>query len=228
MVSPGELNVLATDPSTGQRVESQALTFILEAQAWLVQVLLSGFLDRFPRLRMAILESNSSWLRSVLAHCDRLFRLYANERRHRGSRLPSEAFFEQCTIAFESDETPTFRQWDFYEDVTIWSSDAYHTDGADVWSAMREMDDAGVPAEAQAKMLGGNARRLYRIDPRTYVRDEPPPIVRPSWFPQGEELATFVKLSRDPRRTMPELAAFLANGQGTSPDATRAPAAGAY
>ena len=225
VVSPGEFNVLATDPKVGQRIESQALTFIFEAQAWLVQVLLSGFLDRYPRLRMAILESNSSWVPSVVAHCDRLFKLHAKERQTQASRLPSEAFTEQCFVAFESDETPSFRQWQFFEDVSIWSSDAYHTDGADVWSAIREMRACGVAEEAQAKMLGGNARRLYRVEPKTFVSEEPPPIERPSWFPQGEELERFTKLVKDPRRNMDEIIAML-TGNGASAPAS--PSSGAY
>ena len=212
MVSPGELTTRATDPGVGQRIESQALTFIFEAQAWLVQVLLSGFLDRYPRLRMAILESNSSWVPGVLAHCDRLFKLHARERRTRAERLPSEAFREQCFIAFESDEAPSFRQWRFFEDLSIWSSDAYHADGADVWTAIREMRDCGVPEEAQAKMLGGNARRLYRIEPKTFISREAEPIERPAWFPQGEELERFTALSRNPRANLAELMEMLGAG----------------
>ena len=209
VVSPGELTTRATDPATGQRIESQALTFIFEAQAWLVQVLLSGFLDRYPRLRMAILESNSSWLPGVLAHCDRLFDLYRRERRTPARRKPSEAFREQCFIAFESDEAPSFRQWRFFSELGIWSSDAYHADGADVWSAMREMRECGVPEGVQAKLLGANARRLYRLEGRTFVDQEAEPLRRPAWFPQGDELERFVELSKDPRRTGAELMKFL-------------------
>ncbi len=219
VVSPGEFANYAADPATGQRIETQALSFVFEAQTWLVQVLLSGFLDRYPNLKMAVLESNSSWLRSVVAHCDRLFKLYAKERTAPAKRLPSEAFAEQCVIAFESDEVPTFRQWRFYEDLGIWSSDAYHTDGADAWSAMREMIAAGVPEDVQAKLLGGNARRAYRIEPHTFVDTEAPPIDRPEWFPQGESLARFAELSKDPRRTGNELQELLlgnGNGNGTT------------
>jgi predicted TIM-barrel fold metal-dependent hydrolase len=209
VVSPGELTTRATDPARGQRIESQALTFIFEAQAWLVQVLLSGFLDRYPRMRMAILESNSSWLPGVLAHCDRLFDLYRRERRTAARRKPSEAFREQCFIAFESDEAPTFRQWKFFGELGIWSSDAYHADGADAWSAMREMREAGVPEEVQAKLLGANARRLYRLEPKTFVHEEAAPLQRPDWFPHGEELERFAELSKDPRRNGRELLQLL-------------------
>jgi predicted TIM-barrel fold metal-dependent hydrolase len=200
MVSPGELIARAAD-TTGlpQGLNNQTLSFIFEASAWLVQVLLSGFLDRYPRLRMAILESNATWLPSTLEYCDRLFKLYARERRQPAKRLPSEAFYAQCFIAFEADETPVFRQWDRFEEVGIWSSDAYHHDGADAWSAMREMTAAGVPAPVQAKLLGENARRLYRLEPKLFVTEEPPPIARPDWFPQGPELEEWAAGETDPR-----------------------------
>src|SRR5262249_40599695 len=187
MVSPGELVGRAGEMHTGGRmVDVQTLSFVFEAVAWLGQVLLSGMLDLYPRLRMAIFESNATWLPQLLAHWDRLFTLYANERNLKTDRLPSEAFYQQCYIAFESDETATFRQWDVFEDVGVWSSDAYHHDGADSWSAIREMRAAGVPEAVQAKLLGGNARRMYGIEPKLAVTEEAAPLERPAWFPGGE------------------------------------------
>src|SRR5262249_60304536 len=103
-------------------------------------------------------------------------------------RLPSEAFYQQCFIAFESDEAPTFRQWDRFEDVGLWSSDAYHHDGADSWSAIREMRGAGVPESVQAKLLGANARRMYGIEGRIFTSEEPGPLERPAWSARPEEL----------------------------------------
>jgi hypothetical protein len=177
----------------------QTMSFIYEAVVWLAQVLLSGMLDLYPKLTMAIFESNSTWLPQLLDHWDRLFKLYANERTMKTDRLPSEAFYQQCYIAFESDEVPTFRQWDRFENVGVWSSDAYHHDGADSWSAMREMNSAGVPEEVQAKLLGANARRMYRIEGKIFTREEPEPLERPAWFPGGEELEQWAAVEADPR-----------------------------
>src|SRR5207302_1675062 len=81
MTSPGELVARAGEMHLGGRmVDVQTMSFIFEAVAWLAQVLLSGMLDLYPRLRMAIFESNSTWLPQLLEHWDRLFKLYANER----------------------------------------------------------------------------------------------------------------------------------------------------
>jgi len=201
LVSPGDLLGRA-------RVGSETLSFVFEAQTWLGQVLLSGFLDRYPRLRMLIFESNSQWLPYLLATCDLLFKLYANEREVTATRLPSEAFYEQCAISFESDESPTFRQWRAFEDIGIWASDVYHHDGADAWSAIRELRDAGVPEAVQEKLMGGNARRLYGIEGKVSVTDEPGPIPRPNWFPQGAAFDEWCELVAYPRENADRLREF--------------------
>jgi len=199
-VSPGDLIARAGSMELGGKmVDVQTLSFVFEAMAWLAQVLLSGFLDMYPRLKMAIFESNASWLPEMLEHCDRLFKLYANERALKTDRLPSEAFYEQCFIAFESDEAPVFRQWDRYEHVGVWSSDAYHHDAADAWGAMREMATAGVPVEVQAKLLGENARRMYGIEGKVFVTEEAGTIERPEWFPKTGELEEWAAVEADPR-----------------------------
>jgi uncharacterized protein len=193
LASPGELVAYAG-------ADSQTLSFIFEIQVWLAQVLLCGFLDRYPHLKMAVFESNSQWLPGFLATCDRLFELYANERKWAATRLPSEAFHAQCVISFESDETQTMRQWDTFENVGIWASDCYHHDGADSWSAIRAMRELDVPEAVQAKLLGGNARRMYGIDSRVFVTNEPAPITRPDWFPGGQELDEWAEQQAHPRR----------------------------
>ena len=192
LASPGEL-------FTRAGIDSQTFSFIHEMQVWLTQVLLSGFLDRYPRLKMAVFESNAVWLPSMLTACDRLYKLYARERGTDGGRLPSEAFGEQCVISFESDEDGVFRQWDDFENIGIWASDAYHHDGADSWSAMRHMANAGVPAAVQEKLLGANARRWYGIEGKLFVTEESTPIERPDWFPQGKELQDWADLIAHPR-----------------------------
>lgn len=199
MYSPGLLAEYA-------EFDTQTLSFIYEAQSWLAQVLLSGFLDRYPKMKMLIFESNSMWLPYVLKQCDRVFKLYRNERRYSAKRLPSEAFYDQCAISFESDEVPTFRQWRAFEEIGLWASDCYHHDGADVWSAIRDMDKVGVPKEVQAKMLGGNARRFYGVEPKMFVTEEPGPLPRPDWFPADPELTEWSNLVAHPRQNAAELA----------------------
>jgi predicted TIM-barrel fold metal-dependent hydrolase len=200
LCSPGDL-------FTRAGTDSQTFSFIHEMQVWISQVLLSGLLDRYPKLKMAVFESNAEWLPYMLDTCDRLWKLYARERGFSSDRLPSEAFKEQAVISFESDEMGVFRQWDLFEDVGIWASDAYHHDGADVWSAMRNLTKADVPEQVTHKLLGSNATRWYGIEPKMFVTDEAPPIDRPEWFPQGAELEEFAELVSYPRKNAEALKA---------------------
>jgi predicted TIM-barrel fold metal-dependent hydrolase len=180
--SPGEL-IEKAGASAGKLVVSSTFSFIFEAMAWTAQVLLSGFLDRYPKLKMAIFESNAGWLPELLDHCDLLFKLFANERRQPARRLPSEAFNEQCMISFESDEKPVYRDWERFENIGIWASDVYHHDASDAWTAIRFMNQAEVPASVQEKLLGSNARRFYGIEGKQFVARELP-VQRPDWFPK--------------------------------------------
>ena len=64
-----------------------------------------------------------------------------------------------------------YRLWDVFQDVAIWSSDYPHHDAEDAWDALRHMTECDVPAKAQQKLLGENARRLYGIEPVTTVEE---------------------------------------------------------
>ena len=51
------------------------------------------------------------------------------------------------------------------------------------------MQKYGRPVENQAKFLGGNARRLYKVQaPRQIIRDRVTEIERPDWWPTEEEI----------------------------------------
>ena len=74
---------------------------------------------------------------------------------------------------FEGDEAPPARLPEFYGDILAWSSDVYHHDGDDAWRAIETMQKYGLPVEDQAKFLGGNARRLYKV--QAPAQDHPRP-----------------------------------------------------
>ncbi len=168
--------------------KSQTIGFIHEAMTWMCNVLLSGFLERHPGVTMAIMESNAGWLPMLLEECDKAVQLYKSERRLPISRPPSQSFMDHCFIAFERDEKLVYLQHALFENIGIWSSDVYHADGADAWSAIRAMDKLGVSQEVQAKLMGGNARRMYRIEPTLCTTIEPESYPRPDWYPKAEEI----------------------------------------
>jgi predicted TIM-barrel fold metal-dependent hydrolase len=169
--SPGQFvsNVTAAmDPSIDA---SETLGFVMEAMTWVTTVVQTGWLEKFPKLKAAVLESNASWLPLVLARASNFSNLFAFQRDNRLIRDPVEVFHERCFIGFESDETLVYRLWDVFQDIAIWSSDYPHHDAEDAWDALHHMADLDVPVRAQQRLLGDNARRLYGIEPLTVVKE---------------------------------------------------------
>ncbi len=187
--SPGQLLDRSVRPGQMQGA-GQSLSFVHEAMAWVAGVLLSGFLERYPALKMAVFESNATWLPMLLESCDRAYRLYGNQRLGTLEALPSETFHRRCLIAFESDEEPIYRRSGYYRDLGIWSSDTYHHDGADAWDAIERMNKHEVPEETQALLMGGNARRFYGLEDtaRVYTTGAPSRSPLAPWF--QEKLAS--------------------------------------
>jgi len=164
--------------------------FQAEAALWVSLVLMSGFFDRHPKINAAVFEASSTWLSFLLDECDKAYRLYKNERQLPPLKcLPSETFAQHCMTGFEGDEAPPARLPEFYGDILAWSSDVYHHDGDDAWRAIETMRKYGLPVEDQAKFLGGNARRLYKVQaPAKIIRDRVTEIERPDWWPTEEEI----------------------------------------
>lgn len=169
--------------------------FQAEASLWVAMVLMSGFFERYPKLRAAVFEASSTWLSFIVDECDKAYKLYRNERQLPPlKRLPSETFFEYCVTGFEGDEAPPSRLPEFYENILAWSSDVYHHDGDDAWRAIEMMRKCELPESYQVKFLGGNARRLYKIDrPATFIRERVTEIERPDWWPTEEEVRESLK-----------------------------------
>jgi predicted TIM-barrel fold metal-dependent hydrolase len=176
--------------SVAQLFLTNVQNFQAEAALWVTMVLMSGLFERFPKLKAAIFEASSTWLSFLLDECDKAYILYRNERkRYPLKRMPSETFFAHCVTGFEGDEAPPSRLPDFYGDILAWSSDVYHHDGDDAWRAIETMRKCELPESYQAKFLGENARRLYRIEPPArFIRDRVTEIERPDWWPTDEEV----------------------------------------
>lgn len=169
--SPGQFvsNItFAMDPTIDS---SEALGFVMEAMTWVTTVLMTGWLDKFPKLTAAVLESNASWLPLVIGKSKNFLDLFAFQRGNRKIRDPRESFHDRCFIGFESDEELVYRLWDDFQDIGIWSSDYPHHDAEDAWEALDLMNRYDVPASAQKALMGDNARRLYGIEPVMTVTD---------------------------------------------------------
>ena len=122
--------------------------------------------DRFPRLRLIILESGAGWIGYWLDRMDG----YAASLLGRGVPLqekPSTYFGRQCWISCDPDERTIPALMDLYgADRFFWASDFPHPDHTADY--MEELDElAGqVPPDTRPLLLGDNVRRCYAIDDR--------------------------------------------------------------
>src|SRR5437870_3742430 len=207
--SPGQFvsNITAAmDPAIDA---SETLGFLMEAMTWVTVVVQTGWLEKFPKLKAAVLESNASWLPLILSRSSNFSNLFAFQRDNRLIRDPVQVFNERCFIGFESDETLVYRLWDVFQDVAIWSSDYPHHDAEDAWEGLHHMAELNVPAEAQRELMGENARRLYGIEPVMAIKErieKYEPAILPWWTDEKErrhdaETTAVARCARDRDRS---------------------------
>jgi predicted TIM-barrel fold metal-dependent hydrolase len=123
-----------------------------------------GTLDRFPRLRLGILESGSGWIGSFLDRADALAEtptgFVAGLKRR-----PSEYFREQCFISGDPDERAAAYTFDHVgADCFMWATDYPHPDHPGTWAHSLEMLVEPLSVETRAKVLGTNVARIYGLD----------------------------------------------------------------
>ena len=120
--------------------------------------------DRFPRLKVVVLESGASWLGFWL---DRMDALYKGSLRVTLTLrdLPSTYVRRQCWISADPDERGLPAVIDYVgADRFLWATDYPHSDhDASYMQELREL--AGrLPPAARRGLLGENVARLYGLE----------------------------------------------------------------
>ena len=135
----------------------------IDVMAGFTELLSCGVLERFPRLRVAILEAGANWISAWL---DRLDHKYAVIRAVTYLNMqPSDYFRRQCVVSADPDESMTAAVIAHVgAEYFIWASDYPHIDASmNVVTTIRQ-HLAPLPAADQAKVLGGNALRFYGLN----------------------------------------------------------------
>jgi hypothetical protein len=71
-----------------------------------------------------------------------------------------------------------------------------------------------LPEKYQAKFLGENARKLYKIDtPKNFIRDRITEIERPDWWPTEEEVKASLKPEASVLQTRAEFSPGVGGGR---------------
>ena len=141
-----------------------ALGFPCDNMATLGHFIFTGILERFPQLRLAILESNAGWLPFWLGRMDDHThgRNSVMGKSENLRMLPSEYFMRQCVIACDSDERELKYVVDRLQGENIvWNTDYPHPDAIEPARALPEFDAHTISTGAKRKILWDNAVKLF-------------------------------------------------------------------
>jgi predicted TIM-barrel fold metal-dependent hydrolase len=141
-----------------------AIGFPCDNMTTLGYFIFAGIFDRFPKLRIAILESNSGWLPFWLGRMDDHTH-GRNAVMGASSALelkPTEYFLRQCAIACDSDERALEHVVDYLGgDNMIWNTDYPHPDAIEPAQALPQFLNRAISDGAKKKILWDNAVRLF-------------------------------------------------------------------
>jgi predicted TIM-barrel fold metal-dependent hydrolase len=141
-----------------------AIGFPADNMTTLAHFIFSGILDRFPKLRLAILESNSGWVPFWLGRMDdhthgrNAVMGASSTLKHK----PTEYFLRQCSVACDSDERALEHVVDYLKgENMIWNTDYPHPDAIEPAQALPLLLNRPISDEAKKKILYDNAVKLF-------------------------------------------------------------------
>src|SRR5215470_14894049 len=123
-----------------------------------------GVFDRFPRLRVVVLESQAGWIGYFLDRADAIFTGTTLGATVRLAEKPSHYFKRQCFISADPDERtiPAMMQL-VGENKFFWASDYPHPDHpGNYLEELKEMV-APMPDSGRRAILGENVARVYNL-----------------------------------------------------------------
>ena len=127
-------------------------------------LIFAGVLDRFPRLKMVIVESEIGWLPFALQQWDYYFERFRSATPLTISKRPSEYFHDQMYATFFNDAVGgKLLSW-WGEDNCLWSTDYPHPNSS--WPQSPELlaETIGhLPPPTLEKLVRGNVAQLYGL-----------------------------------------------------------------
>jgi predicted TIM-barrel fold metal-dependent hydrolase len=167
----GRESKLEVDPKTGNIVSLAGPTrlemyanVIHEIQRSLTSLIVSGVLERFPRLKLVSAENDVGWLPHYMYRLDHAWEKYSALTSEPLPLKPSDYMRRQLWATFQDDPVGPGTYKFFGTSNYMWASDFPHTDST--WPNSRkviEKDFAGVPEDVTRKIVYENAAKLYRL-----------------------------------------------------------------
>jgi predicted TIM-barrel fold metal-dependent hydrolase len=130
-------------------------------------LLFSGVCERFPAIKIVLVEANIGWIPSMLEQVDDMFLRYRwfNEAVDRMLAMPSELFHRNFFGTFIVDTVGIELRHRMNLEHLMWSTDYPHTPSD--WPNTRvtvERQFRGLPLDEVRRLLNANAVDLYRLE----------------------------------------------------------------
>lgn len=130
----------------------------------LFDLIFTGVFERFPKLKVVVVESEIGWIPFVLQQWDYYFKRFRESRPMPMTMLPSEYFYRNCYATFFNDYVGgQLLSW-WGQDNCMWSTDYPHPNSP--WPNSRRVlaENLGhLPVETIHKLVNTNVRKLYPI-----------------------------------------------------------------
>lgn len=138
------------------------------AQRAVFQMVCGGTLDRFPELQMVTIEAGASWVAALCERMDEVYNAHQFYVKPKLSMMPSDFVRRQVSATFQFDRACIMSRSVTGVRPLLWAADYPHLEGTfpnskKVIEGLFEGID--ISAEDRAAILGGNAAKLYGIDP---------------------------------------------------------------
>jgi predicted TIM-barrel fold metal-dependent hydrolase len=153
------------EPEEGERLFDSIFLYLAPAVA-LADLILNGVLERFPSLRVGVVELTASWVPHFLLHIDGASDFYAQrhgEPYHQLAARPSEYFLRQVRVAALPYEMPYRLVPKVGDDTFMIGSDWPHAEGVADPVAAAERGVRGLEGAARENILGANAAWLLGL-----------------------------------------------------------------
>lgn len=135
-----------------------------EAAGGLFDFIFYGVLDRFPRLKLVLVENEIGWIPWTLQQWDYYYNRFKKERPLPMTMLPSEYFARQCFATFFNDAVGGRLLSGWGADNMMWSNDYPHPNST--WPRSHQVvarDLSHLGEDVQQKLTRLNAARLYNL-----------------------------------------------------------------
>lgn len=135
-----------------------------EIEDALFDIIFTGVLERYPRLKVVSVENEIGWMPFWLGQCDKAFKRHRHSEKLTIDKLPSEYFRRQIYATFFNDPVggKLFSWWGC--DNFMWSNDYPHQNST--WPNSRDViarDMGHLDAAEREKLLYSNVTKLYNL-----------------------------------------------------------------